>query len=161
MNIYEELLQEAFVNNIIVKEVALKSNSDGLYYNNKIALNKSRLHTIKQKSCVLAEEIGHHFKNVGDIIDLSDTDNLKQEYKARVYAYNKLIGLNGLINAFKDGCQTLHEFIDYLGVTIEFFNEAINCYKNKYGLCIEVDNYVILFEPTLMIVEQFASEVSK
>lgn len=161
MNIYEELLQEAFDNNIIVKEVALKSNSDGLYYNNKIALNKSRLHTIKQKSCVLAEEIGHHFKNVGDIIDLSDTDNLKQEYKARVYAYNKLIGLNGLINAFKDGCQTLHEFIDYLGVTIEFFNEAINCYKNKYGLCIEVDNYVILFEPTLMIVEQFASEVSK
>ena len=43
MNIYEELQQEAYENNIILKEVALKSNSDGLYYDGKIAINKNRL----------------------------------------------------------------------------------------------------------------------
>ena len=154
MNKYEELHQEAYDQGVIVKEVILKSKSDGLYFNNKIALNKCRLHNTREKTCVLAEELGHHYKTVGDILDLSVINNNKQEYKARVYAYNRLIGLNGLLNAYKSGCRSLHDFLEYLDVTEVFFNETINCYKNKYGTYVEVDNYAIVFEPSLMIIEQ-------
>lgn len=36
----------------------------------------------------------------------------------------------------------------------EFLAEALQYYRNKYGLCTTVDNYVIYFEPALGIFEQ-------
>lgn len=153
MNIYEELQQEAYENNIILKEVALKSNSDGLYYDGKIAINKNRLTTTKEKACVLAEELSHHYTSYGNILDLNDISNSKQEYKARLFSYDKLIGLNGLINAWKNRCRSKEEIADYLNVTICFLDEAIECYRNKYGVSIQIDNYTIYFTPSLIISE--------
>ncbi|QYE99309.1 hypothetical protein [Paraclostridium sordellii] len=83
MNIYEKLQQEAYENSIILKEVSLKSNSDGLYYDDKIAINKNRLTSNKEKDCILAEELSHHYTSYGNILDLDDISNCKQEYKAR------------------------------------------------------------------------------
>ncbi len=157
MNIYEELQQEAYENNIILKEVALKSNSDGLYYDGKIAINKNRLTSNKEKACVLAEELAHHYTSYGNILDLDSISNAKQEYKARLFSYNKLIGLNGLINAWKHNCRTKEEIADYLNVTICFLDEAIECYKTKYSQSIQIDNYAISFFPSLMITELIAS----
>lgn len=81
MNSYEKLLDEAVNKIILVREVSLKSKSDGLYKDNKIALNKNTLSTIAEKSCILAEELGHNYKTHGNIIDLSNIDNIKQEKK--------------------------------------------------------------------------------
>ena len=55
---YEELLQHADSEQIIVKEKPLK-NFDGLAFSNKIAIRKD-IKTSKEKSCVLAEELGHY-----------------------------------------------------------------------------------------------------
>lgn len=154
MNIYEELQQEAFDNNIILKEIPLKSNSDGLYLNGKIALNKNKLFSDKEKACVLAEELGHHYTSIGNIINLNDLGNLKQEYRARSVAYEKLIGLNKLIEAFKYDFENKFEFIDYLGVTESFFEDAIIYYKNKYGLSVDIKNYTITFEPVIQITKR-------
>ncbi|WP_373599449.1 ImmA/IrrE family metallo-endopeptidase [Paraclostridium bifermentans] len=153
MNIYEELQQEAYENNIILREVSLKSNSDGLYYDGKIALNKDKLTTNTEKACVLAEELAHHYTSYGNILDLNDLSNAKQEYKARLYSYDKLIGLNGLINAWNAHCRTKYEIAEYLNVTINFLNEAIECYKNKYGISIQIDNYCISFLPNFKIIK--------
>ncbi|CEN89531.1 gp23-like protein [[Clostridium] sordellii] len=153
MNIYEELQQEAHENNIIVKEVSLKSSSDGLYYDGKIAINKTRLTTNKEKACVLAEELAHHYKSYGNILDIDDMSNAKQEYKARLFSYDKLIGLNGIINAWKNYCRTKEEIADYLNVTIPFLDEAIECYKKKYDPSVQIDNYAISFSPSLIITE--------
>lgn len=153
MNIYEELQQEAYENNIILKEVALKSNSDGLYYDGKIAINKNRLTTTKEKACVLAEELSHHYTSYGNILDLNDISNSKQEYKARLFSYDKLIGLNGLINAWKNHCRSKEDIAEFLNVTIPFLDEAIECYKNKYGMSVQLDIYTIYFIPNFIITE--------
>ena len=40
---------------------------------------------------------------------------------------------------------------EYLDVTEEYLEEAIDCYKAKYGLYASVDNYIIYFEPFVVI----------
>ena len=100
-----------------------------------------------EKSCVLAEEIGHHCTSSGDILDQTDIMNRKQEYRARFYGYNLKIGLTGLIRAYEAGCRNLYEMAEFLDATEEYLREAIQCYRSKYGICVDVDNYIIYFEP--------------
>lgn len=152
LNIYEELLDEAVDNNILVKEVALKSKSDGLYKDGKIAINKNTLNTIAEKACILAEELGHHYKTYGNIIDLNNIDNMKQENKARNFAYDKLVGVSGIVKAYLKGCRNISEIADYLNVTELFLRDAIGYYSNKYGdRPVSYENYKIIFVPTLII----------
>lgn len=143
---YEALLIEADKNNLITKEKPLKAY-DGRIKDNKILIRKDMNTT--QKGCVLAEELGHHYTTVGDILDQSITENRKQERRARIWAYNKLIGLDGLINAYENKCQSMYETAEFLNVTERFLDEALEYYKSKYGVCTAVDNYIIYFEPTL------------
>ena len=151
MTIYEELLEEASNNGLVVREKAL-SSSDGLIYKNRIAIS-DRLETSVEKACVLAEEIGHYHTAVGDIVDLQNIENLKQEQKGRLHGYNRMIGLRGIIDAFNAGCQSRHEIAEFLEVTEEFLQEAIDCYRDKYGICTTIDNYVIYFIPNLAVGE--------
>lgn len=141
---YEQLLIEADNNNLITKEKPLLANK-GRIKGNKIAIKRDL--TQIEKKCVLAEELGHYYTATGDILDQSTTENRKQERLGRIYSYNRIIGLIGLIRAYKNGCQSIHEAAEHLDVTEEFLLEAINCYKSKYGLYATVDNYVIYFEP--------------
>lgn len=148
---YEELLIEADNNNLITKEKPLLANA-GRIKGNRIAI-KQDLPTQKEKACVLAEELGHFYTSTGNILDLTDTANLKQETRARLWSYNRLIGLQGLISSYKANCQTLTEVADYLDVTEEFLKEALNCYRSKYGVAVKFNNYIIGFEPTLYVLE--------
>ena len=151
MTIYEELLEEASNNGLVVREKAL-SSSDGLIYKNRIAIS-DRLETSAEKACVLAEEIGHYHTAVGDIVDLQNIENLKQEQKGRLHGYNRMIGLCGIIDAFNAGCQSRHEIAEFLEVTEEFLQEAIDCYTGKYGEYATLDNYIIYFIPYLGVME--------
>lgn len=151
MTIYEELLEEASNNGLVVREKAL-SSSDGLIYKNRIAIS-DRLETTAEKACVLAEEIGHYHTAVGDIVDLQNIENLKQEQKGRLHGYNRMIGLRGIIDAFNAGCQSRHEIAEFLEVTEEFLQEAIDCYTGKYGEYATLDNYIIYFIPYLGVME--------
>lgn len=145
---YEDLLIEAEGNNLVVKEKPLRANN-GRINGNRVAIRKGL--TEIEKACVLAEELGHHHTTVGNILDLSDSQNAKQERQARLWAYNKQIGLRGIVNAFEHGCRSSHEIAEHLGVTDEFLYDAVECYRDKYGLYKEVDNYIIYFIPNLRI----------
>lgn len=147
---YNDLLIEADNNCLITKEKPLRANY-GRIKGNRVAI-KMDLHETEKK-CVLAEELGHYHTTVGDIMDQSSDANRKQEFRARLWSYNKLIGLHGIISCHKAHYTTSYEMADYLGVTEEFFLEAIQCYQNKYGLCVQYDNYVIYFEPELSVLE--------
>ncbi len=147
---YEELLMESTENGIIAKEKNLPI-SKGRIKGNRIAVRAGL--TEKEKKCILAEELGHYYTGSGDILDLSITANRKQEARGRIYAYNKLIGLMGIIDAYKNCCQSLYESAKYLEVTEEFLREALEYYKNKYGRCVTVDNYTIFFEPYIGVLE--------
>ena len=95
--------------------------------------------------------MGHHHTTVGNILDMESASNRKQERQARLWAYNKQIGLRGLINAYDHGCQNKYEVAEYLEVTDEFLTDCIECYRQKYGIGATVDNYYIMFIPNLTI----------
>ena len=150
MTTYEDLLIEADNNELITKEKNLPI-SMGRIKGNRIAINKKL--TEKEKKCVLAEELGHYYTGTGNILDQSSVSNRKQELYGRVYAYNKLIGLMGIIQAHKHHCQNLYEIAEYLDVTEEFLADSLKYYKAKYGKSVNIDNYVIYFEPSLGVLE--------
>ena len=149
---YEALLDEAHKEGLIVKEKPLKYNN-GRIKGKRIAIRQD-IATNTEKTCVLAEELGHHHTSVGNIIDMNDVRNRKQERQARLWGYNKLIGLTGIIKAFRAGCQSRHEVAELLNVTDEFLKECIDCYRDKYGVCTEIDNYIIYFIPHLAVMEK-------
>ena len=145
---YEELLTDADKENIIVTDQFDLSGTrlKGLYCDGTIALNRD-MYIKSEKTCVLAEELGHHYTTVGDIMDQTDVSNRKQERRARIWAYHKLLSLNDLIDSYKHGCQNQFEIADYLNITEEFLVDCLNYYKEKYGLYVRQDNYLIYFEP--------------
>lgn len=149
---YENLLDEAFQNDIYVIENAdFKSKSDGLINGDVIGINK-KIRSLKKRACVLAEELGHYYTTVGDIIPFSD-ENQKQELRARVWAYDKLVGLTGIIQCYKSCCRNRYEMAELLDVTEGFLQEALDYYSDKYGNHAVIDNYVIYFQPTLTVLE--------
>ena len=150
---YEELLIEHDSLNILELDLSEVSGLKGLYYNGSVAIEQKL--TSVEKTCVLAEELGHHYTSVGNILDMDISANRKQEHQARLWSYNKLIGLTGLIRAYKHGCKSRYEIAEYLDVTEEYLEECIECYRDKYGIYKEIDNYVIYFIPHLIVFKKF------
>lgn len=148
---YEELQAQHDNLNIIEMDLSEVKDLKGLYFNENIAIEKSL--TQKEKACVLAEELGHHYTSSGNILDQTKTENVKQEQRARMWAYNKQIGLHGIIDAYKRGCRNIHEMADYLDITEEFLRDALEAYRLKYGQCVDIDNYTVYFEPYLMVAD--------
>lgn len=149
MTVYEILLGKAHDEGLSVKEKTLQS-SDGRIKDNRIAIRQD-IGTTTEKACVLAEELGHHYTTVGDIISQSDSWNRKQERQARLWAYNNRIGLRGLVRAYEHGCQNRHDTAAFLDVTEEFLQECVDCYREKYGMGTIVDNYYLIFIPHLTV----------
>lgn len=145
---FETLLDDAGAEGLTIKERPLRTY-DGRIKGKNIYLRKDMDST--EKKCVLAEELGHHHTTVGNILDMSDVGNRKQERQARLWGYNKLIGLSGLIKAFEAGCQDRFEVAEYLGVTDEYLCECLDTYRDKYGVGVTVDDYYIMFIPHLAI----------
>lgn len=152
MNSYEILLSEASENGLVVKEKPLKYNN-GRIKGSRVAIRQD-LSTSVEKACVLAEELGHHYTTYGNILDQSDASNRKQELRARAWAYNKQIGLLGLIRAYEHGCRNRFEVAEFLEVTEEVLEECLIFYRNKYGVCANIDNYVVYFIPNLVIMKR-------
>lgn len=90
-------------------------------------------------------------KQKANILDQSDDRNRKQEMRARLWAYDKKIGLHGIINAYEAQRTSIEEMANFLNVTPEFLRDAIKCYKGKYGHYVTLDNYIIFFEPNLSV----------
>lgn len=118
----------------------------GLYCDGVIAVN-SRLETNAEKNAIIAEELGHHLTCGGVILDQSSVSNRKQEAMGRIWSYNRLVGLCGIIRAYRHGCRNRYEMAELLEVPEDFIDEAVGYYKSKYGLCTTVDNYTIYFDP--------------
>ena len=162
LNTYEELLQDADDEQVHVHEsVDLNGDStgekrlNGLYVDGHIALD-SQLKTTAEKTSILAEEMGHHFTSVGDITDLKNVNSRQQELDARLWGYNRLIGLRGIIiRAFEHHCQNRYEMAEYLDVTEDYLEEALACYRSKYGVYTVVDNYAIYFIPNIAVARRF------
>lgn len=146
LNSYEIGLDECYNDNVTVVEKRFKSKAKGLWKNNVIGISKD-IDTIAERNCILAEEHGHFKTTVGNILDLNNINNLKQENKARAVAIEKLCSLKKIVEAVKKGAINRYEVAHYLDITDQFFDDAIEYHKRKQGLCCECDGFLIYFEP--------------
>lgn len=154
--LYEELLSLADQEGLIVREKDLIDN-DGRIKNDRVAIRRDM--TTVRKACTLAEELGHHFTTVGDILDQSDVSNRKQEAKARLWSYEMMIGLDGLIRAFEHGCRNRYEIAEYLDVTEELLQEAVDRWERIYGTgWIRHGQYLVSFANRISIIRIFSNE---
>lgn len=124
--LYETLLDEAYMEGLVVKEKPLRFN-DGRIKGNRIAIRKS-LDTSRQKACILAEELGHYHTTVGNILDQSDANNRKQEYSARRWAYQRLVPEENIRFAIADGHIEIWDMAEYLEVDEVFLRDALKFY---------------------------------
>lgn len=145
MNQYEILLNEV-VNEVPVIETELKINTGlkGIYRNKTIFLDR-HLNTV-EKRVILSEEYSHHKTSVGNIIDYTNPENRKQEWKARRDSVERLVTLDQLIDCANFGCHTKFECAEFLGVTEEFFEEVLVHYHNKYGTIYLYKNHIFIFD---------------
>lgn len=150
MTTYEDLLIEAEGRGLVAKEKPLRANK-GRIKGNRIAVKRDM--TEREKKCVMAEELGHYYTGTGDILDQSISSNRKQELHGRIHAYDRLVGLSGIIDAYKNNCRNLYESAKHLDVTEEFLEESLAYYKSKYGPMVNIDNYTIFFEPYIAVLE--------
>ena len=148
---YEELLCQTEGTGLKIREHDLRSG-DGRIFGNRIAIRKG-LNEI-EKSCVLAEELGHYYTTSGNILDQGTVENRKQEYRARLYGYNLKVGLMGIVQAYEAGCRNLYETAELLDVTEEYLVEVLDAYRRKYGCGTEFDNYIVMFEPYLAVIRK-------
>ncbi len=148
MKVYESLIIEAKELDIIEKR--FKSNAKGLCKGTRIGISID-IKTDAEKACVLAEELGHYYTTVGNILDQNDIKNCKQELTARAWAYQKLVPIHKIVDAHNAGVTSFHELSEYLGVTEEFLRNAIAYYNGKYGISVRIRNYQISFDPLSVI----------
>ncbi|MGG4266499.1 ImmA/IrrE family metallo-endopeptidase [Peribacillus simplex] len=130
---------------VTVREKNLLYGFKGLYKNGNIIIKKNMSEI--EKGCILAEELGHHFRTAGNIIDQTQTSNIKQEKLARQWAYNEILPLTCFIDAYHNGCTNRYEVADFLEVTEEFLQEALNRYIEKHGNYIFHEDIVIHLNP--------------
>lgn len=147
MNKAEELRQQAADCGVEVIDWRFTTDRiKGLYCDGVIALSDN-IETDAEKASVLAEELGHRLTASGDILNQNNAGSRKQEQRGRAWAYDRLIGLRGIVKAYETGCRNRYEAADLLGVSEELFQSAIDFYHQKYGICVVFGKYAIYFEP--------------
>jgi len=128
----------------------VNSNKDGSYtvfINSKLSLKEQRE--------VYEHETYHIMNKDFEKINVDAIEKKAHSYRDILWAYDKQVGLQGIISAFKANRMNSNEMAEYLNVTEEFLKRAIECYHSKYGLYTALDNYIIGFEPVLYVMERF------
>ncbi|MBE7897289.1 ImmA/IrrE family metallo-endopeptidase [Paenibacillus polymyxa] len=144
---YETLSAKARESNVEIVEKQLRGRNKG-FYSDGLILIDTRISTIIEKACILSEELGHHHTSFGDILDQNIIHKRKQELRARQWAYQCLIPLNGIIQAHHARISGRYDLAEYLGVTEEFLQAAIDRYTEKFGLSVQADErHIIYFDP--------------
>lgn len=146
---YEAMLTVAEERGLTVKEKDLWSY-DGLIRGKNVAIRHG-IQTSAEKAAVLAEEVAHDMVSVGNIINYSDGNNWKQEVKARTVGYDLMIGLDGIIHAHEAGCQNEYDIAEHLGCPVGYLREAIERYREIYGISRRHGDYTVFFEPALNV----------
>lgn len=66
----------------------------------------------------------------------------------------RLVPFSKIIQAHKLHIVNRYELADFLNVTEDFLDDALDWYKSKYGLYVSIDNFTVCFEP-LGVIEMF------
>lgn len=104
-----------------------------------------------EKYEVLSEEIGHYKTTFGNITNLDDVRNLKQEIKARDVSISEICSINNIIACIKKGARDRHEIAEILSVSNELFSEAIKYHTRKNPVVFK-DDIMLYFDENRLII---------
>ena len=152
MTTYEMLLDEAYQLGLIVKEINLRTRK-GRCVGNRIAIDK-KIETAHEKACILREEIAHYLKTVGDISNQNIINNRKQENIARAEVIQNCCNPDMIINAVKNNLFHKYDIVDYLNITEELFDEAVEYYSRKIPQYTK-DSITLYFNNQLYIFKEY------
>lgn len=149
----DKLLGIAEQENIIIDYVSFSSNINGLYYREEdmppiIGINENIVSNTKLFSCVLAEELGHHFTTVGDTTAecYCYADRLvvnKKETVALKWATEFLMPLYEIIDVIRSRGNSFSSIADKLQVTDQFLLKRFE-FLSKHNHNIIIDNHTCL-----------------
>lgn len=117
---YDDLLAE-YDGRLFISERSMIN--DGLYGDGCIWIRENM--SDARKVCILAEEIGHYETSYGVILDQKDMNNVKQEVKARRWAFKKLISEDDIQRARDEGCREVWEIAEFLDLDEDFVRDAL------------------------------------
>lgn len=103
---------------------------DNNYY---IALNSHTINNEIEEKEILAEELGHYYCNALYYINSDKVTKRKCELRAIKWAYSVLVPFQKLKEKIIQGF-TLYDLADYFDVDINYMNDCINFYTDKYGI---------------------------
>ena len=129
-----ELLHLIEKENIILDEELKIQKTSGIYINTPginptIGISKN-VSNDKEYYSILAEELGHHFKTIGNLIkqETSYIENVlkqKEELKAKLWASNFFISDEEFIQAILDCTNNIYTLAEKFNVTEEIINYKI------------------------------------
>lgn len=123
MTKYEELM--ATYRDLFIEERPMINK--GLYGDGCIWIREDM--TVNEKYCILAEEIGHYKTTAGNILNQkNNVVNQKKELAARRWAYNKILPLDLIEEAVRNGYTEIWDLAEYLEVDEMFLREALVYY---------------------------------
>lgn len=150
MTKYESLV--AYAQNIgaDVKEINFCTNKKyGKNIDNTIYINSQM--TEQEKYEILSEEIGHYKTTFGNITNLSEIRNLKQEIKARDISIEQICSINNIITCIKNGAINRYEIAEMLSISDELFNYAIKYHSRKNPFVCR-DNLFLYFDENKLLI---------
>ena len=148
---YEKLLDEAEKNGLTVieKYPFVSPRIRGLCCDDTIAIS-AQIDTEAERTVVLCEELTHALHSYGDIL----TD-ARMERRTREHIFDRLVGIEKLLDAALAGCREPWEFAEYLAVPEEFFVAAMKNYRERYGTMRKISGekgeFMLSFEPTFRV----------
>lgn len=125
-------------------EPLMPAKQKGLIINNVVYLNPEQSHA--ELSSTVAEEIGHHLTSVGNIVDQDTIEKRKQEQKARDIGAMMVVTPEDIIECYKEGFSEVWECAEFLEITKEAMQNAVDVYHKTYGRWLCCENYSIEFK---------------
>lgn len=156
---YQEWLEIASLLGLKVTEGYFFEADDlnALILNDKIKIS-DKLVLINERKCALLEEIAHALLNIGNITDLRDIDNARQEHRAhRLAGKMSNITLTDIADTvlYYGDEASLYNVAEHLEITEEFLIELIENYKRTYGESVDLGSCIVTFVPTFRVKEKY------
>ena len=148
---YEKLLDEARENGLtVIEKYPFQSpRIRGLCCDDTIAIS-AQIDTEAERTVILCEELTHALHSYGDI--LNDT---RMEHRTRQQIFDRLVGVERLLEAALEGCKTPWEFAEYFGVPEDFFLSVMKNYAERYGTMTRLKTakgeFILSFEPCFRV----------
>jgi len=129
MTQYEHLEQLAHSHGVLINLLILQEDDplDGYYISmpdgcSVVLINRHR--DLAHRTAALAEELGHHFRSVGDLRSLASVENRKSELAGHAWGIDALLPLPELETQLQNGNGTAWELAEACDLPPEFIEEA-------------------------------------